>query len=284
MPKIESESEVDLKRIFHCIINTYDSLDNLGRPVSNSEDLFVHIIVELLGSRTRDLWDEHISQSTDPPSFEQLKTFLQRRLQTLGGRLVAKEARSELVAGKTSFFLKAAKSHVAQKKENGKKGAKERCSCCQRDHFLMFCENFRSKPAIERKTHVSDSNICLNCLGKHKVNECISEKACTVSNGRHHTLLHDACREKKEEHSDATTSHVARPRSQEQVTILLATARVRVANRFGTLHLARALIDQGSETSFVSEALAQKLLLPRKHASVSVIGVGGTQTGVAKGR
>jgi len=37
-------------------------------------------------------------------------------------------------------------------------------------------------------------------------------------------------------------------------------------------------------TSFVSEALAQKLRLPRRNACVTVIGVGGNQTGMAKGR
>lgn len=98
----------------------------------------------------------------------------------------------------------------------------------------------------------------------------MSKKSCTVCDERH-TLLHDAFRETKNENSDATTSHIAQNRLEKRVTILLATAR--------------ALVDQGSETSFVSEALDhQRLRLPRKQASVTVIGVGGSKSGVAKGR
>lgn len=102
-------------------------------------------------------------------------------------------------------------------------------------------------------------------------------------------LLHDACRDHKiEAKSEATTtSHMARNYIRRSVTILLATARIRVTDRNGMLHHARALIDQVSETSFISEALAQKLRLPRKNATVAVIReccVGGNQTGVARGR
>ncbi|KMQ87989.1 hypothetical protein RF55_12602, partial [Lasius niger] len=66
--------------------------------------------------------------------------------------------------------------------------------------------------------------------------------------------------------------------------VLLATARIRVADRFGNLQEARALIDQGSETTIITERLAQRLRLPRSRTTVAVFGVGGKQTGVAKGR
>jgi len=58
---------------------------------------------------------------------------------------------------------------------------------------------------------------------------------------------------------------------------------VRVSDRFGVPHVARALIDQGSETSLIAESLTQQLKLPRSHTSVSVYGVGGKMTGVARG-
>lgn len=45
----------------------------------------------------------------------------------------------------------------------------------------------------------------------------------------------------------------------------------------------RALIDQGSEISVITETLAQRLRLPRSRTSVAVIGVGGQKTGVARG-
>lgn len=45
---------------------------------------------------------------------------------------------------------------------------------------------------------------------------------------------------------------------------------------------ARALIDQGSELSFISEYLVQSLHLLRKSISISLLSVGGHQTAVAR--
>ncbi|XP_071577990.1 uncharacterized protein [Temnothorax nylanderi] len=64
----------------------------------------------------------------------------------------------------------------------------------------------------------------------------------------------------------------------------LATARIRVRDRFGVEHIARALVDQGTESSLVSESLVQRLKLLRSPTSVAVFGVGGKRTGRARGR
>lgn len=93
------------------------------------------------------------------------------------------------------------------------------------------------------------------------------------------TTLHDAFRALEV----AKTSHVARRPPSPPSAVLLATARVRVADRFGAFHHARALIDQGSEASLVSESLAQRLKLPRAPTSITVFGVGGKESGWARG-
>ncbi|XP_020295602.1 uncharacterized protein LOC109860733 [Pseudomyrmex gracilis] len=202
-----SKAWTEVKGIFHKSINTYDAMENLGRPVAKTEDLFVHVIVDLLGPRTRVLWDDHVSESSEPPLFEKLKAFLSVSRRSKGDRQ-QKEVKSE--AASKSSTLGKAKSHVVQKKEATKKGAKnERCSFCHQDHFLMYYEKYKEKAASERKGHVTENKLCINCLGKHQAR---------------------------------------------------------------------------SETSFVSEALAQKLRLPRKQAAVTVIGVGGNKTGVTRGR
>lgn len=64
------------------------------------------------------------------------------------------------------------------------------------------------------------------------------------------------------------------------MAILLATARV--ADRYGTWHFARALVDQGSE-SIIEERLAQRLKLKRSPTAVSVFGVGGQKKAVCRG-
>lgn len=57
-----------------------------------------------------------------------------------------------------------------------------------------------------------------------------------------------------------------------------------MTDKFGVAHHARALIDPGSKTFLTSEALAQRLGLPRLPASVSIFGVGGQKTAILRGR
>lgn len=47
--------------------------------------------------------------------------------------------------------------------------------------------------------------------------------------------------------------------------------------------IGKALIDSGSEASFVTEALMQLLELPRRHAELSRMGIGVSQAGRTRG-
>lgn len=94
------------------------------------------------------------------------------------------------------------------------------------------------------------------------------------------TSIHDAFRAVE----DVRTSHVAGSISVKKTAILLATARVRIADRFRGWHDVRALVDQGLDSTFISERLAQRLRLPRSAASVAIFGVGGVKGAAARGR
>lgn len=147
----------------------------------------------------------------------------------------------------------------------------------------MLCDEYRRKPPEARKRVVEDGHLSLNCLGKHKLSECSSKRLCSVCADKHHTSLHDAFRRAPAVTTDAKTAHVAQNSLNRRTTVLLATARIRISDRFGNLQEARALIDQGSEATMITENLAQRLRLPRQPSSVAVFGVGGQQTGTAKG-
>ncbi|XP_037911960.1 uncharacterized protein LOC119652095 [Hermetia illucens] len=60
--------------------------------------------------------------------------------------------------------------------------------------------------------------------------------------------------------------------------VLLATARIRVKDSQGTFILLRALVDQGSQRSFISEATAQLLRLPRRAINLTISGIGSHST------
>ncbi|XP_072764025.1 uncharacterized protein [Anoplolepis gracilipes] len=270
LQKLKGESTSELRNLTNRVRTTVNSLDSIGRPITRSEDLFVHTIVELLDPRTRRDWETSISESTDPPTYKELQQFLDRRLNTLGALLPVK---GEASSSKSSATRQTRSLHA--RKTESKLG---RCSMCRKDHFIMLCDMYKSKTAEERKHPVETNNLCLNCLGRHKVSECASQRTCSTCQDRHHMSLHDTFRIS----SGATTSHLARSPPTLSMTVLLATARVPVADRFGKLHPVRALINQGSESSLISESLAQRLRLPRTPTTIAVFG--GIQTGLARGQ
>ena len=64
LQKMKSESAVELRKIFHGIKSTVSSLETIGRPINQSEDLFIYLAVELLDSRSRREWENSVSEST----------------------------------------------------------------------------------------------------------------------------------------------------------------------------------------------------------------------------
>jgi len=75
------------------------------------------------------------------------------------------------------------------------------------------------------------------------------------------------------------TSLFASANSHTQSHVLLATARVRIGTVSGRSIVMLALLDQGSEATFISEALAQALRAKHLRRMISISAVGGTPIG-----
>ncbi|XP_055591303.1 uncharacterized protein LOC129743346 [Uranotaenia lowii] len=60
--------------------------------------------------------------------------------------------------------------------------------------------------------------------------------------------------------------------------VLLSTAVVRVADQFGKITLARALLDSGSQRCYMSEKLFQMLQFERSRENLSISGIGGSRS------
>ncbi|XP_025265092.1 uncharacterized protein LOC112638165 [Camponotus floridanus] len=269
--KMKSESAEELSRVHHAVTATVNAQESIGRPIhSHGMDLLNHLVIELFDSRTRLEWESSTSDSLDPPTHEALVNFMSKRILTLNA---AKPKNATKNAGETS---RSAKSHFVR---NGFDASK--CVACKGKHTLMQCPEFKAKSASERKSFVDTSGLCFNCLGNHVMAKCQSVKTCFTCKSRHHTLLHDAYATPTSTHEASTfsTTHTA----HDHKATLLATARVILNDRSGQPHDVRALLDQGSEVSLVSEDLAQRLRLARTRCSMSVIGVG-ARSGSTRGR
>lgn len=137
LTKLKGESVSELRTLYHCVMSTAGTLDSIGRPISSSEDLFVHLVVDLLDSRSRREWENAISEQTEPPSYAELQAFIDRRLHTLESLRLTKPGFDENLkasGGQTRAL------HI--RKQEPKRG---RCSSCQGDHFIMFCPHLQGK-------------------------------------------------------------------------------------------------------------------------------------------
>ncbi|XP_036142860.1 uncharacterized protein LOC118645588 [Monomorium pharaonis] len=269
LPKLKSELAGELRRIFQGMTSTVNTQESIGRPIAaNGMDLFVHLVVELLDARTRRDWESAISSTAEPPSYDELRIFLMEKIRTLEALAPAKVGTEGPASATKTSTPRAAKSHHV-KQGPGVGG----CAYCKGSHFVMSCSEFRAKTPSERLAITATHKLCTNCLGNYALAKCPSTKTCILCNAKHHSLLHGAPATTPPAMSGATSLAATR-RDEDHRAILLATARLKVNDIHGLPHDVRALIDQGSEVSIISEALAQRLRLRRTKTAFTIFGVG----------
>ena len=108
------------------------------------------------------------------------------------------------------------------------------------------------------------------CIAK----TCPAPSMCTKCDKPHHTVLHMKARKSNPDRT--TTSNVSTHTSLTNIpsTVLLMTCQVKVVAPNGAVMKARALLDTGSSTSFISEHSVQLLRFSRKSCTSHVSGIG----------
>jgi len=127
-------------------------------------------------------------------------------------------------------------------------------------------------------------------MNTNRASFCRTIKRCQKCGQKHYTTIHQKS-DPKTNHSNSapstseatssiepksTKTHVLHSTIDKESRCsyaLLATAQILVIADNGGTTRARALIDQGSEISLVSERLVQLLHLTRSHSSISLIGM-----------
>jgi len=168
-----------------------------------------------------------------------------------------------------------------------------KCPVCQKPHLLFACPQFRDKACDQRRELAMKFRRCFNCLSaKHIRQKCPSKHTCRQCQQKHHTLLHDSFKDHnnnespiessssssdaKSENSATLNSHLLSKINFSKSRILLATAWIKLSSSNGRTDVVRALLDQSSVTTIITEPLAQRLRLARTRVSVSITGIGET--------
>ena len=278
-PPLKDSSGKELRRL-------HDSLQQHLRALktmkSEPDPSFVTSIIELkLDETTLFEWQKHSQEKVEEvPHYRDILEFIDLRAQAAESIAIPSKKQSVQSGKKPAHFGRVA-SYTATSDESG---VRSHCLICVSErHPLYTCPKFKAMSHDEKRSTLRKNNLCLNCLGSgHFVKQCKSSHRCRKCQRPHHTLLH------VETHGNAapapaqstptppTTQIVSNTAVKLKSSSLLMTCRVLVFAPNGFSVEARALLDNGSTSSFVSERLVQSLGLSRSQSNVHVSGIAGS--------
>ena len=275
-PSVKTESPSGLQKLLDVTQECIRSLQVLGRPVDTWDDLLVFLVVEKLDSNSRREWAMTLKGS-ELPSFKDLQCFLDlhiRVLQASGDHLGShSNAKYKSNGNQMGGDKRHAQSHL------GVSGGS--CQVCKSAHLLHQCSKFQQMTMSERVAVVNSSSLCINCLRPgHWANKCKTSGVCKFCKKKHNSLLHRDS-EHKENHASSSSKGSGSEGAVRSVVsshcslnqVLLKTALVAVTDQFGKKKTLRALLDDGSQGSFMTEICAQGLGLQVQKTDVTIRGI-----------
>ncbi|CAG9134447.1 unnamed protein product [Plutella xylostella] len=316
-PIVQKQTSFEIRRLYDTTMECLHAIQNLGIDTSTWDPLLVHLISKKLDIETYGDYKEARKSPRDLPSLSELMEFLEGKFTALEP-IHKKERDTTSTTSNRPYQQNKPFYQYQGGNRSGKFPKRElqaiatctwNCPLCNNSHALYKCNKFVRMTPEEKLITVIKLHVCQNCLYKHYDNPCVSTKRCKQCQNTHNTILHDAytnvskmpprahneaaavsvsnstpvhtvptmpspstSRQDNKQHS---VNHVA----TDDEEILLTTLSLKIKSIDGRYITLRALLDQGSQISLISENAAQLLGLPRQryHASVSGIGNGSKQ-------
>lgn len=239
---------------------------------------FITSLIEIkLDEETLFEWHKHSQEKVaEVPHYQEILDFINLRAQA-SESVTSFNKKHHSLPGKQLHHSKVA-SFAAASKESG---TRSNCVICTSErHPLYYCAKFKSMSHSDKTSVLRKNNLCLNCLSSgHHARQCKSSYRCKKCQQLHHTSLHQDSADSTSPLStvEPTTTHVVSNAAVKlRSSSLLMTSRVIVFAPDGSYIQARALLDNGSTSSFVSERLVQSLAIPRSQCGVCVSGIAGS--------
>nr|CAI5825554.1 unnamed protein product [Callosobruchus analis] len=293
LSSIHRENAAELKTLVNQVSQHLTCLEMLGESRQNLGNLLLtYLIKTKLDTSTAQEWEKYDQKGS--LSWEDMKEFLKERASLLRttevdcntdskGKFKDKKRMSKSFVGNTGDSLVATKSAFS-------------CNYCKQGHSIYSCKAFSKLKAEDRVDFVRQSNLCKVCLlGGHTSRNC-KHGPCRKCRKFHNSLLHEAFyTPKKVEHEVSASEEGESSESSQNLSanltslsvsgtqvllstasaahVLLSTALVKIIVG-GQTYTARALLDSGSQSSFVTEALCNRLQLEKLHIDHTVRGIG----------
>lgn len=273
-PKLTSEDSGALKQLIDVTNESLAAIKALKIDTDSWDPWVIFEIVEKLDCETRKGWEHHLNGSTKVPSLTQLNDYLEIRFRILEEIQPNQEPNHSTIKNRD---MKPKVSHAAATKSNA-------CHKCTEDHWIYFCPEFHNMSICERQRYVVENALCTNCLNNnHTYDECKSRYSCRICQEKHNTLLHVnqisviSNVDQSNTSSNPFETNASAEFSHNTFTTkgaLLATALVSVKSSNGQNFTLKALIDQGSQTTFVTNRVRHLLNLPVTAVEIPIMGIG----------
>lgn len=294
-PQVQKETFSDLRKLYDTITRNLRSLKSLEEPVDSWDTLIIYVIVSKFDHVTRREWEAY-PLSGNMPTMEEINKFLKQRCDLL------EKLDNNLRDSKTNKKPQSKFSYSGYVSVDNKM----KCYFCKEGHAIYRCAKFLDLKVDQRIKNIKQLNLCQNCLrpntNNHSIDKC-EYSNCKLCNRSHNTLLHlDYSQNKKEGKHNSDKGNIAtdveenpqRERSEVQITssnvanskvnsqVLLSTAIVLVKDNCGNYQRVRCLLDNGSQSNFITEELCNKLHLSRQKVKYCVTGVGQALAGISQ--
>ena len=281
-PLLEEKSE-GLQNIQSTINDCLNILLNHSVNTTNWDPILIYLCSSKLPQRTLSLWEQSLESHKELPTWKQMDKFLTNRYE-----VVERLSNHNLTPPPKG----AAKAFVAQNSPAFS------CKECQENHGLLQCPVFTQLSPQDKSKYISENNFCLNCLKRnHTVDQCRSKFNCVHCKRRHNSALcfskgkpqknqtpkrhHQekaaealySANDIEEEPVASTSTGIQSFAASSNSQVLLPTALVQIES-LNERFTFRALIDQGSQRSFLSEKVRVKLQLPTIKRICHVSGMG----------
>ncbi|XP_030746008.1 uncharacterized protein LOC115874849, partial [Sitophilus oryzae] len=263
--QVHEESSQALRKLIDNVSKHLRDLTILDEPTNTWDTLVIYLISIKLDNETLKHWEEAKSGYVNP-TLDNLTTFLKHRADMLETLEQSKNSKRVIPRSKGDNKTKA---FVA---------SKPYCVYCKKDHYIQNCEAFVRLSIEQRRTQAMKNHLCLNCLRLGHTSKMCYASSCKTCNARHNTLLHEERVSSSEnEQTVNLSSHINFNGDQ----VLLSTALLKIFDKNGKCHVARALLDSGSQSSFITEDFCNKLQFDVIPTKITVSGLSEAQSNVS---
>lgn len=274
------ETDKSLRFIIDHVTKNLRALATLDLPTDKWDVLIIHFISPKLDNNTYIKWEEHRNSLPEIPTLESFFEFLKSRADVLETIHRNKLEKPQLKTNNSfSNSLQKTQSRAMTVMSNCKElpspKSVNQCLVCKGEHRLYQCSSFKTKTPEERSAMVKSLHLCPNCLRKdHTLRHCRLPGCCKYCHKRHNSLIHVSEEQSTQTNNNTNTVSMTAVSSSE---IILSTAMVEITNpKTNKTISVRALLDSGSQTSFITDAVKQRLNLSPQPSNINIVGIGDT--------